>query len=133
MTLIEIAPTPSSITLTELGGDMESRSTSDPTPAVLVLNASLDLNLRENRAKILNRAGFYTSSAESTEEVIHLATWLRCPIVIVCHSFNHAERRRIYDCLQEAAPETTVILLNDFADSDPGVLIDTVKRALEPS
>ncbi|SRR6266700_136783 len=111
---------------------MESRSTSDPTPAVLVLNASLDLDLRENRAKILHRAGFYTSSAENAEEVIFLAAWLRCPIVIVCHSFNQAERRRIYDRIRENAPGTTVILLNDFADSDPVVLIDTVKRALQP-
>jgi DNA-binding NtrC family response regulator len=111
---------------------MESGISSAPTPVVLILNASLDNELREKRAKILNRAGYYTSSAESAEDVIHLAGWLRCPIVIVCHSFKHAERRRIYDCIREDAPETTVIMLNDFADSDPGILIDTVKRALEP-
>jgi DNA-binding NtrC family response regulator len=111
---------------------MGSISQSDPTPVVLILNASRDIKLREKRAKILNRAGFYTSSAKSAEEVIYLAAWLRCPIVIVCHSFKHAERRRIYDRVRETAPGTAVVLLNDYADSDPGILIDTVKKALQP-
>ena len=111
---------------------MQSSSARDLTPAVLILNASLDVKLREKRAKILNQAGFYTSSADSAEEVIHLAGWLRCPIVIVCHSFKHAERRRIYDRIRQTVPGTTVVLLNDYADSDPGILIDTVKKALQP-
>jgi DNA-binding NtrC family response regulator len=111
---------------------MNANSSSDQTSAVVILNASLDLNLREIRAKILNQAGYYTSSAESAEEVIHLAACLRCPIVIVCHSFDHAERGRIHDRIREAVPAAKVILLNHFADTDPSVLIDTVKKALHP-
>jgi len=74
---------------------MASNHSPDPASAVVILNASLDVDLRETRARILNQAGYYTSSAESAEEVIRLAANMRCPIVIVCNSFNHAERGKI--------------------------------------
>jgi len=110
---------------------MASSHLPDPASAVVILNASLDVDLREARARVLHQAGYYTSSAESAEEVLHLAASLRCPIVIVCNSFSDAERGKICAIIRATAPTTTVILLNEFAANDPRILVDRVKKALQ--
>src|SRR5262245_65286901 len=98
--------------------------------ALVILNASRDALLREERAKALHDAGYYTSSAETSEEAITLATQMKCAVAIVCDSFSLEERRLIHTRIQEAVPATTVIFLASSGDNNTEILLSAVRAAL---
>src|SRR5262249_56185683 len=91
--------------------------------ALVILNASRDAVLREGRAKTLNDAGYYTTSAETPEEAITLAAQMKCAVAIVCDSFTMAERRLIHMRIQKAVPATTVLFLANSDANNAQILI----------
>jgi len=99
--------------------------------ALIILNASRDAFLRQKRAKTLHAAGYYTTSAETPEEAITLATQMKCAVAIVCDSFTIMERRLIHTQIQEAVPATTVIFLASSGDYNAHILLSAVRAALE--
>jgi DNA-binding NtrC family response regulator len=109
---------------------LEPRSQSSNTPPILVLNASPDAHLRDLRAKILNDAGYYTSSARTAAEVLQLSSRMHCDVAIVCHSFNHAEQQAIHEQLERTSPTTRLLVLDEAVDVDPNILLNRVKKAL---
>jgi DNA-binding response OmpR family regulator len=109
---------------------LESRNKSGKTLPILVLNASPDAHLRDLRAKILNDAGYYTSSARTAGEVLELSSRMNCDVAIVCHSFNNAEQQLIHEQLERTSPTTHLLILDNAADVDPKILLNRVKKAL---
>ena len=97
---------------------------------VLILNACPDIKLQRNRAKILNDAGYYTSSARSTTEVSKLSVRMKCALAIVCYAFSDAEQQIIHEQLRRDSPETKLLMLDHAADSEPKRLLAKVKKAL---
>jgi hypothetical protein len=99
------------------------------TLPVLILNACPHLELQRKRAKILNDAGYYTSSARTTDEV---AEFLRmpCALAIVCHEFTPAEQRAIQAQLTHESPNTKLLMLDHTIDNDPKAFLAKVKRSL---
>jgi|SRR5215472_4867910 len=104
-------------------------SNSGDASALIVLNASPDVGLRESRAKALHSAGYYTSSAETPDEVITLAGQMDCAVAIVCHAFTPYEHTLIRLGIQRHAPTTTLIFLTKSEDHNPRVLLSMVKAA----
>src|SRR5262249_24787655 len=99
--------------------------------ALVILNASRDAVLREGRAKTLNDAGYYTTSAETPEGAISLAAQMKCAVAIVCDSFTLEERRLIHTRIQKAAPATRVIFLANSGDNNAQILVSAVRAPLE--
>jgi hypothetical protein len=97
--------------------------------AVVILNVSPDQSLLSTRAEILNEAGYYTSSANSAEEAITLATQLNCLVAVICHGFKAEERQLIGERIGEILPSTKIIFL-EHGDFDPEHLLAAVRRAL---
>jgi len=97
--------------------------------AVVILNASPDQSLLSSRAEVLHEAGYYTSSANTSEDAIALATQLNFPVVIICHGFKDEERQLLGERIREILPSTKIIFL-DHGDVDAQHLISTVRRAL---
>src|SRR5215472_7678875 len=95
--------------------------------ALVILNASRDSLRREARAKALHDAGYYTSSAQSPEEAIMMATQMKCAVAILCDSFTPSENQLVHACIQETVPATTVIFLGTSADDN--VLLSAVRAA----
>lgn len=100
--------------------------------AVVILNASPDQSLLNTRAEILNEAGYYTSSATTSEDAIALATQLKFPVVIICHGFEDEERQLLGERIRAILPSTKIILLQ-HGDFDPEHLLSAVRRALPES
>ena len=98
-------------------------------PAVVILNASPDQSLLSTRAEVLHEAGYYTSSAHTSEDAIALATQLNFPVVIICHGFKDEERQLLGERIREILPSTKIIFLK-HGDVDAHHLISTVRRAL---
>jgi DNA-binding response OmpR family regulator len=97
--------------------------------AVVILNASPDQSLLNTRAEVLHEAGYYTSSANTSDEAIALATQLNFPVVIICHGFKDEERQLLSERIREILPSTKIIFLQN-GDFDAQHLISTVRRAL---
>jgi DNA-binding response OmpR family regulator len=97
--------------------------------AVVILNASPDQSLLSTRAEILHEAGYYTSSANTPDEAITLATQLNFPLVIICHGFKAEERKLIGERIQELLPSTKIIFL-EHEDFDAQHLVSIVRSAL---
>lgn len=98
--------------------------------ALVVLNASRDATLREERAKALNEAGYFTVSVRTPEEAVTLASQVKCVVAVVCPSFTDAERRFIGLRIHQVVPATTLILLRNSSVNDLQVLISAVHTAL---
>jgi DNA-binding NarL/FixJ family response regulator len=97
---------------------------------LVVVNASRDPILREERAKALNDAGFYTASAQTPDEAINLTTQVKPAIAILCPSFTDAERRAIGLRIHKEAPATTVILLGKSTAADSHAVVSAVRAVL---
>ena len=100
-----------------------------PSP-ILILNACPDVQLRRVRAKILNDAGYYTTSASTPEEASRLSMRMKCALALVCYSFSKREQQRIHDRLQEVSPATRFVLLDHAEDEDPKGFLVQIRKAL---
>jgi DNA-binding response OmpR family regulator len=98
--------------------------------ALVVLNVCRDPLLREERAKTLHDAGYYTSGAQTPEEAIQLATQINFAIAVVCYSLTARERTLVREWMQEKAPATTVVLLGKSSDDLPESLLSAVSAAV---
>ena len=98
--------------------------------ALVVLNVCRDPLLREERAKTLHDAGYYTSAAQNPEEAIQLASQMNFAIAVVCHSLSASERNSVREWMQEKAPGTTVVLLGKSSDDNPELLLAAVRAAV---
>lgn len=110
---------------------MNSRDNNISQPAAtLILNASPDGVLLNDRAKMLNEAGYYTSSARTLEEALQHATSMNCTLALICHSFATAERKALTQRLHELSPGTAIVCLDQEADKNQRVLVSRIERAL---
>ena len=100
------------------------------TLPILILNACPDIQLRGIRAKILNDAGYYTTSARTSQEVSQLSTRMNCALAVVCYSFTEIEQRAMRDQLYKQSPATRFVLLDHAVDEDPGNFLSKIKKAL---
>jgi len=100
-----------------------------PSP-ILILNACPDVQLRGVRARILNDAGYYTTSASSAEEASRLSTRMNCALAVVCYSFTEREQQTIHDRLRETSPETRFVVLDHNVDEDPKGFLTRIRKAL---
>lgn len=109
---------------------MNLRDQTSQTAATLILNASPDSALLNNRARILNDAGYYTSSARTSEEVVQYATTMNCAVALLCYSFAGTERQALSERLRILSPATTVMCLEPGLDESEDVLVSKVEAAL---
>ena len=109
---------------------MESGNGSGKTLPILILNACPDIQLRGIRAKILNDAGYYTTSARTSQEVSQLSTRMNCALAVVCYSFSEIEQRAMRDQLHQQSPATRLVLLDHAVDEDPKNFLARIKKAL---
>lgn len=98
--------------------------------ATLILSASPDSELLNRRAKMLNDAGYYTSSARTMEEAIQHAGSMNCTVAIICYSFAGAERKELAQRLRTMSPETTIVCLDHDVDKNQNTLIARIEKAL---
>lgn len=98
--------------------------------ATLILNASPDANLLNRRAKILNGAGYYTSSAHSAEEAVQLAVGMDCALALICYSFADPERQTISEQLRKLSPRTNIVCVEPELDTHHRVLLAKVEETL---
>ena len=110
---------------------MNLRDKTRRTSATLVLNASPDPGLLNNRAKLLNEAGYYTTAAHSPEEAVHLAGSMNCDVALICYSFNGTQRAAISERLQRLSPGTAIVWLQPGLDDNQCVFVSRVRNALE--
>jgi len=96
----------------------------------LILNASPDSALLNNRAKILNEAGYYTSSARTAEEAVQYAASMNCDLAIICYSFASNEIKTLSERLQRLSPGTTIVCLEPGLDDNTSVLVSRIQEAL---
>jgi len=106
------------------------RDKTSQTAVTLILNASPDSALLNNRARILNDAGYYTSSARTPEEAVHYAATMNCDLALICYSFASNERKMLSDRLRRLSPGTTIVCLEPGLDESTGVLVSRVQEAL---
>jgi len=106
------------------------RDKASQTAVTLILNASPDSALLNNRARILNDAGYYTSSARTPEEAVHYAATMNCDLALICYSFASNERKMLSDRLRRLSPGTTIVCLEPGLDENTGVLVSRVQEAL---
>jgi len=109
---------------------MEAPKTNVESRPIIILNACPERGLRELRAKLLNQAGYYTSSACSSEEAITLALHLNCAVTLICHSFSLDERRFMRTRIQSVLPATKILLLKPEDSIDPEIVISSVRGSL---
>ena len=110
---------------------MNFRDLSSSQPAVtLILNASPDSELLNNRAKVLNDAGYYTSSARTPEEAAQHAASMNCTLALICYSFASAERQALSERLRRLSPGTTIVCLEQGQDDNQGLLVSRIQEAL---
>jgi len=106
------------------------RDKASQTPATLILNASPDSTLLSNRAKVLNSAGYYTSSAHTPEEAAAHAVNMNCDLALICYSFSSNEKKVIYERLQRLSPGTTIVYLEQGQDENTSILVSKIQEAL---
>ena len=109
---------------------MNFRDNTSQTPATLILNASPDAELLSNRAKMLNSAGYYTSSAHTPEEAAGHAVSMNCDLALICYSFSSNEKKAIYERLQSLSPCTTIVYLEQGQDENINILVSRIQEAL---
>lgn len=109
---------------------MNLRDKTSQTAVTLILNASPDSVLLSDRAKMLNRAGFYTSSAHTPEEAAQHAVSMNCDLALICYSFTSNEKKTIFDRLQSLSPGTTIVYLEKGQDENTNVLVSKIREAL---
>lgn len=109
---------------------MNLRDKASQTPATLILNASPDSNLLNNRARLLNSAGYYTSSAHTPEEAAQHVVGMNCALALICYSFSSKEKKAILERLQSLSPDTTILHLEEGQDENTNVLVSRVRKAL---
>jgi DNA-binding response OmpR family regulator len=101
-----------------------------PNIATLILNASPDSILLHHRAKILNRAGYYTSSARTLEEALQFARTMHCTLALICYNFASAERKLLARRLSRVNPSMGILCLDSEVDKNQRVLISRIESAL---
>jgi DNA-binding response OmpR family regulator len=100
------------------------------TAVTLILNASPNSALLNHRAKMLNNAGYYTSSAHTPEEAMQLAVTMNCDVALICYSFASSERKALSERLQKLSPATTIVCLEPELDNNQAVLVSRIQQAL---
>ena len=108
---------------------MKSENRSPQNPVKLILNASPDADLLSSRAKMLNDAGYYTSSAHNSDEITQIAATMRCDVAIICHSFDGVQQKSIQQRLQEVSPGTHVVFVNRDMDQDRHIFVTRIREA----
>jgi hypothetical protein len=122
---------PSSSQLQAKGANtLNLRDKTSRTSATLILNASLDPVLLNNRAKLLNEAGYYTTAAHSLEEAMRTAVSMNCDLALLCYSFDSTQRTAISERLQRLSPGTAIVWLQPGMDDNQCVFVARVKDAL---
>jgi DNA-binding response OmpR family regulator len=106
------------------------RDQTSQTTVTLILNASPDSALLNSRAKMLNDAGYYTSSARTSEEAVRFVMRMNCAVALICYSFAGAERKALSERLRKLSPSTTVMCLEPGLDDNAGALVSKVEEAL---
>lgn len=109
---------------------MNLRDKASQTPVTLILNASPDSTLLSSRAKVLNSAGYYTSSAHTPEEAAQHVVGMNCSLALICYSFTSREKRVIFERLQSLSPGTTILHLEEGQDENTSVLVTRIQKAL---
>ena len=109
---------------------MNLRDQTSLTTVTLILNASPDSALLNSRAKMLNDAGYYTSSARTSEEAVRYVMRMNCAVAIICYSFAGTQRKALSERLRKLSPNTTIICLEPGLDDSQGVLVSKVEEAL---
>lgn len=109
---------------------MNLRDKASQTPVTLILNASPDSTLLNNRARLLNSAGYYTSSAHTPEEAALHAVGMNCALALICYSFTSREKKAILERLQSLSPGTTILHLEEGQDENTSVLVSRIRKAL---
>ena len=112
---------------------MNVRDRSPQTPVKLILNASPDAELLKNRAQMLNDAGYYTSSAQTSEEVVQLAAQMHCDVALICHSFDVIQQSSIQQRLREISPDIMVVFVKQEMDGNHRFLVSRIREALRSS
>lgn len=105
-------------------------NTTGRNAVTLILNASPDPFLLNRRARTLNDAGYYTSSARTVEEAVLHAAKMHCTLALICYSFASIERKIISERLSELSPGTTIVCLEPELDKNQRFLISRVEAAL---
>jgi|SRR5215510_8237861 len=108
------------------------RDISTHQPSVrLILNASPNAELLNSRAKVLNDAGYYTSSARTPEEAAQYAASMNCDLALICYSFPNGEKKALSDRLRRVSPDTTIVCLEQGSDDNHGVFVSRIQEALK--
>ena len=105
-------------------------SNTSQTSVILILNASPNSDLLNSRAKMLNDAGYYTSSAGTPEEAVLLAAAMHFAVALICHSFAIDESRALSERLRKLSPSTAIVCLQPELDNQQGILVSRVEQAL---
>lgn len=103
---------------------------STQSAVTLILNASPDSDLLSSRAKILNEAGYYTSSARTAEEAVQYAASMNCDLALICYSFASIERKTLSERLRTLSPGTTIVCMEPGLDESTGALVSRIQDAL---
>src|SRR5215471_2841393 len=100
-------------------------------PAVtLILNASPDSELLNSRAKMLNDAGYYTSSARTPEEAAQYAASMNCHLALICYSFPSGEQKALSERLRKVSPDIPIVCLEQDSDDNTGLFVSRIQEAL---
>src|SRR5579871_1614388 len=97
--------------------------------ATLILNVCPDLALLQRRSRVLNEAGYYTTSARTAQESIHLAAGMDCSVALICYSLAGKEKSVLLEQLRKISPRTTIICLDSALDNQR-ILVSLVEQAL---
>jgi DNA-binding response OmpR family regulator len=107
------------------------RDGTSQSAVTLILNASPNSLLLDSRAKALNGAGYYTSSARTPEEVLQFAVSMKCTVALICYNFAWIERNALARRLRSVSPGTTIVFVDPKLDEDRDVLVGKIQRTLE--
>lgn len=107
------------------------RDRTSRTSATLILNASPDPGLLNNRARLLNQAGYYTTAAHSLEEAMQAAATMNCDLALLCYSFDCTQRTAISERLRTLSPGTAIVWLQPGLDDNQSIFVARVKNALQ--
>jgi DNA-binding response OmpR family regulator len=107
------------------------RDGTSQSAVTLILNASPDSLLLGHRAKALNGAGYYTSSARTTAEALQLAVTMKCTVALICYNFAWIERNALARRLRSVSPTTTIVYVDPKLDEDHDILVGKIQRTLD--
>lgn len=96
----------------------------------LILNASPDSALLARRAKMLNDAGYYTSSVRTPEEAVQHVAGMNCALALICYSYAGVEKTSLSERLHRLSPGTRIVCLEPELDKNQSALASTVEAAL---